>query len=272
MAITDNEIKKLMLSYNQMIDKYQELHEIGYEYPYFYEITKDNKHLFYVGARHVFDPSDSSIEKIKSYWHKFLEVTNKSNCVVMIEGGYDEIEESEDKAIRNGGEASLLIYLSAKEGITWYSPEPEYSEELTKLRTKFSDDEVLYQRFATSVAQWFRLVEPKPKLETYIARTIEKDVELMNIKFDVSLENFAKIHNKTHDHEFSLNTCQQQQNCFYLDSNPSENAVSAESSNIRNIHIAKEVIKQWEDNKSIFIIFGSGHAIVHEPAFKKLLN
>ncbi len=86
--------------------------------------------------------------------------------------------------------------------------------------------------------------------------------------FNFSIDHMIAIHNKKYNHEFDPIVCKE---CCYKMSNPSLNPVSSESSLIRDEHIVLEIKKNWDQGKSLFVIYGSGHAIVQEPALRKLL-
>ena len=268
----NQDIKSLLLTPEQMADKYNELHDAEYQFPYFYKIGRGSQILFYVGAHHFFDPTNYQLPKIRKYWSEFLNCTNKANSVILVEGGVRPVEENETKAILEGGEASFLTYLADKEGIDCHSPEPDDVNELSLLATQFSIEDICYQRFARTANQWSRLQEPRPDFGLYVSRYLERDKKLMGWDIDVSIEAFGRVHDKSRGHKFSVEGCISNK-CFRSDSNPISNKISAASSVYRDVYIMQEILRLWGGGwgKSIFIIYGSGHALVHEPALKALL-
>ncbi|MBI3397307.1 hypothetical protein HY045_02420 [Candidatus Woesebacteria bacterium] len=45
--------KKLFLTAKQVKDKYKELREINFEFPYFYKLVKKNQYLYFIGTAHA---------------------------------------------------------------------------------------------------------------------------------------------------------------------------------------------------------------------------
>ncbi len=258
---------KLFLTNKEVGQKYQNLRDQNYIYPYFYQINKNKKMLYYLGTQHVFDINDAQVQKIKELWNKFLVKTKKENCIVLTEGGDCPVEESEEVAIKRYGEPGLVTYLAAKESIKSLSPEPDEQYEIEELLKKFNLEEVMYSRFVRLVSQWHRMGK-KPNFEKYLEGYLQYYRNKFGKIFDFSLENFIKLHNKLHEHPFDLDNYE----CFFHDENPGINPVSTLSSEIRNVHIVSEIIKLWDEGKNIFIVFGSGHAIVQEPALKHLIK
>ncbi len=264
-------VKDLLLSHKEMNDKYQQLHEEKYDYPYTYQIKSSNSSqiLYFLGVHHVYDPTHPQIHKIKRLWIKFLKDTDKNNCIVLTEGGIRPVEESEEKAILKHGEAGLLAFLSNREDIPNISPEPDEKFEIKELEKQFSKEEIEYAYFARTVLQWNKLKE-KPEFNTYIQRYLDRDKLVSGWKdFDFSVANLIAIHDKKYNHKFDPVKCEQ---CVYSMSNPAQNPVSSSSGHIRDEYIVKEIINLWEKGKSIFIVYGSGHAIVCEKAIKHFLK
>lgn len=265
-------ISAKLLTTQEMSNTYVELNKINYEFPYFYKIVKNNQCLYFVGAHHSFDPQNEQFPKIHSYWNSFLAASKDKERVVLVEGGNRPVLESESEPILAGGEAHLLAYLANSENIECYSPEPSDINELLELEKSFTKEEIMYNRFARTAAQWGRLTNPKPDFEDYIKKYLSQDIKLTNWDIDISLRGFSIYHDSIHNnHEFSIQNCLNNK-CFYNDSNPSINRVSAESGKIRDIFIGNKILYEWSSKRCIFIVYGSGHAIVLERALKELLG
>jgi len=265
-------IKDLLLSHEEMNDKYQKLHETKYDYPYIYCINSstNSQTLCFLGTHHIYDPYHPQIGKIKKSWFKFLKKKiDKNNCIVLTEGGIRPIESSEKDAILKHGEAGLMSFLSHKACIRNISPEPDEKFEIKELEKQFSKEQIEYYYFARTVLQWNKL-KVKPEFNSYIRRYLDRDKLITGWEnFDFSVSNLISIHNKRHDHDFDPTECER---CVYKFSNPSQNPVASASSHIRDEHIVNEIIKLWEAGKSIFIVYGSGHAIVCQKAIKYFLK
>lgn len=50
------------------------------------------------------------------------------------------------------------------------------------------------------------------------------------------------------------------------------NQVARAQSDLRDLNIASEIERYWNEGKSIFVAFGSGHLIIEEPALRTVLK
>ncbi len=142
------------------------------------------------------------------------------------------------------------------------------------LEKQFSREEIEYYYFARIVHQWGKRLDPKPEFNKYIIQFLERDRKQSGWNdFDFSLENLKTIHKKLFNTEFDLSNL----NFFRELVTPVElktviNKVSRASGDIREAHIIKEIYKYWKDEYSIFIEYGSGHAVIQEPLLKEMLS
>ena len=50
------------------------------------------------------------------------------------------------------------------------------------------------------------------------------------------------------------------------------NKIARAQSDLRDVNITTEIVRYWNEGKSIFAVFGLGHLIIQEPALRKLLK
>lgn len=261
-------INNILLPWEQYNEK-----AVSVTVPYVYSISnKQGQCLVYFGSKHSYDPSDKQIPKLKEQWSKFLKHTKGKNSIVLVEGGKRQVLGNEKEAITKGGEAGFISFLADKEGIETDSPDPSWGSTFDNLAKKFSKEKVLYFRAAQIATQWNRLPNRedfKGYLESFLKR-YQKEFCLTDT--DCSFENIKNIHQKL----FGTNFDENNNNFFKKISAPIYNdsiinEISRADSNMRNIHIIEQVKKYWDLGFNIFIVFGSGHAIIQEPALKALL-
>lgn len=136
--------------------------------------------------------------------------------------------------------------------------------------SEFSPEEVEYYYFARIVYQWGNMEEPKPDFSTYVSNFLKGDKHISKWEdFDFSLENMKKIHHSLFGTDFNENDT----DFFYSIVNPVElntvvNKVARASSIYRDEHIIGEIKSYQEQGYSIFIQYGSSHAVMQEPALK----
>ena len=257
--------RDLLLSH----DEYQK-HQ--YKIPYTYVISHNGHYLYYFGARHSFDPEHPQFLELNAFWREFLEKTQRMNCLVLNEGGKRQTMPSEEAAISAGAEAGLITFLAAKEDIETYSPEPTKKEEIGEWLNVYSKEEVEYYFFSRAVCQWHKLL-PRPDFQSYIAKPLLRHAKELGWKdFDFSLNHMKEVHKSLFGGKFNENDRQ----FFECIASPvyRTTIISQISNDLdinRNSYIVNKIKWFWHSGKNLFVVYGSGHAIVQEPALKKFL-
>lgn len=240
---------------------------------YIYEIEKHGQVLCYIGVAHIYSLEDKQVEGLRNKFSEFVQKTVGHNRVVLTEGGKRPIASSEEEAMKAGGEPNLVTFWAAMENIVTFSPEPDRQVEVSHLLEQFSREEVMHYYFARQVNQWNLMKRPE-SLESYMEKTLKRHSEFLNWKgFDFSLENMIRVHEEITGQEFNPEDWE----FFQALSGPKKNVavtnkVCARSIRFRDAYIVSEILRLWKENKDIFIVYGRTHAIMQEPALKKLLN
>lgn len=231
-------------------------------------IRGKSQYIFCFGAIHVYNPKHSQFLAIEKFWRKFLDATEGQKRIVFVEGGKRPLAHTRREAIENGGEGDFTMWLAERAGAPVDSPEPPPDEERHKLEKFFSRENIELHYFAQYVYQWNRFSK-KPPFADYINGFLKQDKrESRWKKFDFSLENMETIFRKRLGRPFKPND----KNFFYSIINPHYtktviNKVSKVSGEIRDAYIAKNIIKQWNSRRSVFLVYGNGHI----PMLKKYL-
>lgn len=261
----------------QGIEKYlmsfDDYNNVDHPVPYQYSIEKDGQLLYYFGANHSRDPEDGQYEMLRKFWNEFLERTDKENSVVFVEGGKRPVCGSEGEAISKGGEAHFITYLSAKENIDTFSPEPPERFRFEELAKRFTKDEIVYYEFARMAFQWNRHHGNKPDFRQYVGNSLRHDQRNSGWDdFDFSIDHMIELEKKMFDRDFDENDKQ-----FYYDViNPTTtfsriNELSRfEDSGFRDAYILRQIEQHWNQEKNIFIVYGCSHAVMHETAIRHL--
>ncbi len=108
---------------------YDEYLKTRWKFPYIFELSKNENHLYFFGEIHSYQDDDPQWETLKSFWADFLQKTKDQKCMVFTEGGIRPAESSESEAIVKYGGMGLITFLAARESIEIFSPEPEESYE-----------------------------------------------------------------------------------------------------------------------------------------------
>lgn len=254
-------------------DKYLQV-QADKHVPYFFSLVQPPHLLYYLGVRHSFNTNDPQYPVIRNHWHNFLNEADANNSLVYIEAGQRiTLRENESQAIELNGESGLMIYLAHKANIPVECPEPDKLTEFHALKELFNPDEILFYYTARVVAQYFRLINP-PSLEKYVQKYIERDKKI----FGQPAAHWSWNHFKELAKQYESPGFDKSSERFWKDiSNPTIqgniiNEVTRTSSRLRDEHIANEIIKQFKSGKSLFITYGSSHAVMQEPYIKAQLK
>ena len=254
-------------------DQYTEIEKRGFTVPYLVEITRPNQSLLFYGSEHTNDPKHPQFQDIEERWNRF--VTTSSEPIALVEGRFDEVSDDATKdnikSIVDGGEAQFVVHLARKDGIEVVSPEPDRVWEANELAKEFGRDNVVFYYFIRQIGWWNGLTDmPDVKLEANkMLGIMEKSYNWNDVDF--SIERMAAIHNELFDKLFSWDDRQ----WVYDITTPASqdyvtNELARRSGELRDKHIFEQIIGYWNAGKSLFLVFGSSHAVRLEPALRKL--
>jgi hypothetical protein len=238
-------------------------------HPYLISLHKPDSFFAFIGSSHTTDTTHPQWDIIRAEWAKFISSPNP-NKIVFYEGRSNKPETSdEQEAIRRGADSGYIRWLAERDGIPAESPEPDRQAEIDQLvASGISEDDLIIYYVGRQLAQWHRYDKvDAPDITVYIARTlsyinkltwskpydVDSFIDLFIAKYgvspaDVSLKLLSDI------------------------SDPSVNPISSTCSAIRDRSIFTAIYNAHQSGTDIFAVFGSGHAIVMEPALKKLFN
>jgi len=260
--------------------------EIEHDRPYIFEVEGGDKKITFFGAGHSWDPDNPMFEQLRE---KFAETKPD---LVLVEGfnglaarKQQAIEaakkDTEEKLIGDHGESGLGIKLAVENGIDFDSPEPELKDEYDFiLEQGLSKDAVFAQQFFMMIPQWQQYAD-KGNFKEFADRVIEKiKRETQWEGFDYSYEHAEKL-----AHQFwgeGINTDDRK---YYKEKTdpipwpekkPDEitdvNLVSRYSSLFRDRYIVGKIAEYLKTHDRIFIVYGASHAVMQEPALKKLMQ
>lgn len=254
--------KGLLLNNNQMYEVYKS----RVKHPYFYKLKNSVNSLYFIGTSHVNDPSHPQFSFIKKKWGHFI--NGAVEKIVFIEGGNWPTAKTEKECIERYGEGSFTKFLAEKASINCISPEPNDEEVFKLLENKFSRDEIMLLFFSRVMGQWGRK-KREVGLKEYVTPYLERDKKSSGWKnYDFSIAHMIELHEKIHKKKFDENDDE----LFYKIYAPTDENVSGAISLIRENHILDQIEKYWLKKHSIFIVYGSGHAIRQEPVLRDYIK
>lgn len=245
--------------------------------PYFYTINKSDKQfLYYFGATHSFESTHPQFEILEKKWRDFTNKTakRKRNRILLVEYLIDEFNDNrQSDIILKYGEAGFAIHLAKKDKINFKCPEPPIKYQIKELLKSYDVKKVVYFYFIRNLGQWYKL-KLRPKFERYAGLVLQNlRHELGWLNFDFSLTNIKK----THRIIFKKKLKEKYEEIIKEAASPVKynsiiNEIARTNSMYRNRYIVKEIKKLWNDGKSIFIVYGSTHAVIQRKELEKLPN
>lgn len=267
---TDSQIKGLLLTAHEMHEVYEQLDREGRHgaaEPLELVINKGEKKFVFLGTRHSNNPERPDLPVLLQRWNEFLLNTEGKDKIVLIEGGVPRDEETQEAAIREASESGLFSFLAKRSNVEVTSPEPNRKEEINVLVEEYGRDETIYYYFIRMVAQWQR-TQPAESLYDYMEARSRWLQDLTGwVDYDFSMEHMDTLYFERHGSHLDPAVT-----IPASDYSPSGNPVSETSSSYRDVHIVGEILRLWDEGKSIFVVYGSGHLIVQERALKELLE
>jgi hypothetical protein len=250
----------------------EERNKKRFKIPYIFNIKNADQELVYFGSNHSYDPKDEQFEMIEKLWDEMKNKYPIGMITSVIEGSLRKKILERDEIILKSGESGFLQHLANTAGIEVVCLEPLYGKIMDQLALKHQREKVFYYSVASVCLQWNNLTI-KPNFEKYIVEYLEKDKEETGwIDFDFSIKNIKKIHQDIFGTEFDEND----KNFFYKTVDPTGNSVLSQISRdmdlIRDSNIVEGIVSKWKEGRSIFVVYGSGHAVTQEPALLELLK
>lgn len=262
----------------------EEYSRIEHPSPYVFELKKDDSELVYFGTPHVHNLEHPVLAQIEATFDK------ANPDLVFVEGiraqGDREIfnhkikNTTREKIIGSMGESGFTLKLAVDKGIEWQSPEPSEQDLFTGLLAEgFSKDEIFSWHVLQLLPQYADQ-DNKEGFKDYCQKYIQYFHENTNWQgFDYSyshaIQEAERLLGKLIDIEHESDALN------YIDPIPWDdkkstqtvlNRIGSSASRLRDHKIIGDIAEALKVKKRIFIVYGSSHAVMQEPALKKLME
>jgi hypothetical protein len=245
---------------------YEEYKEKGIRAPYELIIGYKENYLYYFGEVHTNDINHPQWTKWRKFWTEFLEKTKGKNRIVLVEGNSTDVFPTEEESVTKMGGMGMATFHAAQNNIEISSPEPERDTQLIELEKEYPRELINYFYIARQIAQWGRMIEPRPDLESYLAKYMEF--------YGTSLEKVKSTHRKLFGKELDEGETRFSHDIVdpAFPDKSIINEISRKLSDMRNEHIAKKISEYMHKDVSVFAQFGHTHVVIQEPLLKELLD
>ena len=255
----------------------EEYGKIKHENPYLYKLESESgRQLLFFGAKHSADPDEPQFIRIKESLESFnpdLVMVDAAPGPKVSREEFNNgiLEQDLNEVIKRRGDPGFTIRVAVENDIPWFCPEPNPRKEFEFLFEKgFTKEEIqawalfrnipvfnkrrgdrTFDEFTETAINGF-LDKSGWKLEASIDQIIKIGIEMIGEEVDV--ENDMNIHKYTNPG--NKNKMQQ---------------LSSLSWRFRDEVILENIAEKLEDYNKLFVVYGSSHAVVLEPALSYLL-
>jgi hypothetical protein len=258
--------KDLLMTY----EEYAAVEKV--QIPYTYVVERGNQYIYYFGSKHSFDPHYPQFQELQNFFAEFLKKSTPSNRVVIIEGGLiSKSYSSAEQAILDGAETQFTAYLASKENIPVYSTETDGKIITRELMKEYSIDEIAYYIFARTALQYSR-IQNKPDAENYVNSFLRKNIDEGMVGPYLFPNSALQV---VHQNLFGTNLDINDEKFFAIITNPIRsdtiiNTVCRSATKIRDMYVLEEIDAHWNQRNSVFVVYGSVHAVMQERAIKSI--
>lgn len=256
-------------THRQMAEVYRTLEGKGQaEVPYVLEYRNLGQTLIFIGSIHTANPTHPQVRLIDKKWNEFIDHSNKQKHVFS-EGNLRPVNgRTKDQAIASDAESGQICWLANDAKIPNTSPEPDRAKEIDYLHKRgHSYEKIFTYYFARQMLQWVNYDhKTQPDWKAYADRlSLYKSVHDFG-GLELNLDSMLGMYRQVSGKDFSIEDKQ----TLYDLSDPGQNAISSASGLYRDYELFSAIKTRWNDGCDVFIVYGSGHAIVLEPALEKL--
>lgn len=230
----------------------------GHVRPYIYRLKNDKGEVYVLGIDHTTDPRDRQIDSIEEAWNEFRP------DVLLVEGRLGFLFGGLQDPVRNYGEGGKAVSLAKRDGVEFYTWEPQKQDEVKMMLKKFPAKQVAMFYSLRPYLSNFRFgkpEDPEASLQSYIESRTDYDGLRGEISSVAEIDSIWTA-DFPQEKDWRDSTDEYGWPIGYL------SEIAAYSNELRNIHMINAILDLVEDGKNVFITMGSSHAFRIEEALK----
>jgi hypothetical protein len=254
----------------------------GHVRPYIYEVADEGATIHYVGFGHSNDPENAQFKTVEHDYASFNPDLVVVEGINNLENRQAEMEDllrdnSKEEIIRRSGETGLAAKLAFDQGIDYVSPEPHFDDEIAFLLQRgFSQEDIIAAYIARQITG-FQRKERRGTFETEMESQIKElasGLKLDHIDLGQALSRIEEITGKPLDLEDAELYRHLSDPIPWPDKDNFgvTNQIAQVSALYRDNHMMQRLKEYKEKYKRIFIVFGASHAVMQEPAIRKMMK
>lgn len=253
----------------QEIMSFEEYQSTDHPEPYIYQINTNSGALLYFGARHSFEPSDAQMKQLEKVWRDFkpdvayTEGTNVSSI--------DSLARTQ--VIQRYGEVGLTWRLAHRDDVPVRSLDPNREDEVAYLNNQgWSGEQLMLFYTLRQVAQSHSQQAPV-HLEQVVPQYLNSLAQRLGLKGPTTLSQFEQAVERLLPNVSNWKTIPM--TYFYpgpQDPSYFTNEIATDSNRFRDRHHVDLLSEAVRSGKRVFVVAGSAHAVMQEPALRDALG
>lgn len=263
------------LNFNLMVDE----NKTGLkpsQFPYVFGLhnKEQTQQLTFFGTEHSSDVNNKQWKILKREWREFVKNTKPEKRVVFLEGASRAISDLKylDKngkiigleVVKRYGETGAWSYFSQDDQKETIFVDPGFNDEAEYLLKQFDKIAVSYYFFARYFGSYIN--KQNITFNEALKQAVITAHDKTHSSFPDNVEDYKKIHQKFFNHKLDESQIEVVRKASWpIRYNCPSNEVARQSTIFRNKYILEQIKKYWEQGKSIFIMFGAGHAVAQKP-------
>jgi hypothetical protein len=246
---------------------FAEYGELEHPTPYVLRWELSDAMLLYFGARHTFDPDDRQAADIAEQWAKLRPT------IAFNEGGDPPVLETVASTIARHGEAGLVRYLGALDGVPVHSLEPTYAAQVAALRRSFTSEQIAVYYAIRGLEQYHRQSpggSPRSEAKRLLAQLatipgLEQAPRDAAALVAACTRQFAVPHDCLRPSAALLDPAR-------FDTGAFTNALARQLSRYRDEHMVELLNAALRPGARVFAVVGASHVVMQERALDELLT
>lgn len=237
--------------------------------PYILKYEAGNQRLVFFGSVHSDDINNPQFKQLEQEWQQFLALDGQKILVHERDTGGQVSYEDPIDAVLQQEESGYEIYLAAQSGVSALTGEPTHLDEIRHLKSAgFSEAAIMTYFLGRQFSQWQRSDRNiQPSWRDYALMTINGYNQVTEAwESPLKLEQVIEWFEQEVDQEFNTNDVELMSRI----ADPTTNEVSKASGDYRDIFLLEKIKLLMDEGKSVFIVYGSSHAIKLELDLKLL--
>jgi hypothetical protein len=259
------------------VDDYEKLKHAK---PYTFKITNKDlaKSLFFFGAKHTADPTDSMFIELRKSFEAFkpdlvmVEAAPGPKGLTKNEFNEGIVQQTIQEVIKRRGEPGFTIRIAVENNIEWFCPEPDRNDEFQYLQDNgFGKEEIQAWALFRNIPI-FNKTRGERTFDEFAQSSITSFLEKTGWKLSESVEDVINKGIEMIGEKVDIKNSRDVNKYIFPGKENRIQKLSRLSWVFRDRTILENISSKLKDYNRIFIVYGASHAVIQEPALRYLVS